>query len=287
MSGHRVASTRIRRAMWRMLAMLIAIVSIGVIIIDWQNDRRLPQPGTFDYPHTSAVAGQATVPPIAAIFWEVGVSAGPDARDATAMRTTIRTVLPHHFAAHTTDFFWIGSYLSDGSFVQVGYAVSWSDRTAHWFYCSFGLGGTPGPCKIGPSSSAGAAGQMHTYALVARPASQNGQWSWLATFDGKTIGTMLLSAGSTGLETPAIYVEQSAFVATEPLNDLGPAEFSPAIEISHASAGTAPSYVSPQHAFAMASSIDACGVYGVRVLATNDVEIGSQLPCLAIGQQVW
>lgn len=281
------AGNRLIGLLAQSLVMICIAATLAALILTWRTGH-LPSSRTdFALPHDTIAAGQTSATPAAAIFWQVGISAGSDAFGATAMRTSLRVVQPHHIAARTTDFFWIGSYLADGSFIQAGYEVPWNAPTPHWFFCAFNSDGTEGPCKVGPPGSGGAAGTVHTFSLAVKPADQAGQWDWVATMDSRAIGDMLRSAGSTGLEAPAVYIEQSAFVATPPVNDLGPVTFAPALEISKASEDAAPEYVAPQHAFATESSSAACPAYGVREMRVNDVEIGSGLPCLPTGQVLW
>ena len=71
-------------------------------------------------------------------FWQVGLEAGPEDEDSIGAQSTILTRLPQRVTVNTTNYFWVGAYLRDNSFVQVGYYVPWYDEShAGWFYCAF------------------------------------------------------------------------------------------------------------------------------------------------------
>ena len=200
------------------------------------------------------------------------------------MQTTIRTHIPSAIADKTADYFWIGAYLADRSFIQIGYAVSWYDHTPRWFYCAFDAAGVKGSCPQGPDRSAGPEGSWHSYTLQATPGETSGTWIWTARVDGKTIGSLIAHSGVTTASRIGIFAEQSAFTPHAPSNVLGPVEYRPAIEMATISAPGR--FRAPQDARAY-SSDQICPPYGIVAIGTNDVRLGSGLPCLLNGSNLW
>jgi hypothetical protein len=223
-------------------------------------------------------------------YWQVGLSAGPEAAAAVAMRTAIVTRLPQAVPERTTDYFWIGSYLADGSFIQVGYYVAWSDPgRAGWFYCAYTAAGVQGPCVYGPPGSAGSDGQTHTYALEAIPpdraaTAQPGSALWVAQVDGAVVGQFRWTSGTTGRHSPSIYAESSGFTPHLPTAQLGPVEFPGAVQTRTAD-GSA--YVTATHLQPMYAAPDVCPPYGVAVDGHGGVFLGSGLPCPAGDRWLW
>lgn len=215
-------------------------------------------------------------------YWQAGALAGAAAQHATGFRTTIRTHLPHVIADHTTDYFWIGSYLADGSFIQVGYAVPWYDHAPHWFYCAFTPSGVKGPCNFGGPQSAGPDQSWHTYALQATPTPPGAIWTVLV--DGRSVANFPFASGTTGDHTPGVYVEQSAFTPIMPINDLGPTEFAPAIVVQTVAH---PDYFAAPHAHSSYSSPGVCPAYGVGVARFNDLLLGTGIACPPDGADLW
>ncbi len=270
---------------WASFLITCVVIVAGVGVVNWRDQHQFNLPA-IPFPRIGIAITPAATPVTTARYWQTGVLAGGDATNATAMQTTIRTVQPNHIASQSTDYFWIGSYLADGSFIQVGYAVPWFDPEPRWFFCTFDPQGNEGPCPLGPPGSAGPSGAVHTYTLVAQPADQAGTWDWVASMDGQTIGDATLGAGDTGRQTPSIFVEQSSFAPLSATNDLGPVDFNPAIQFSHDTNGS-PDFSAPQHARPAYSSSSACPPFGVNVIASNAVQLGSQLSCLPTDTNLW
>ena len=218
-------------------------------------------------------------------YWQVGLSAGPEARNADGMRTTIRTRLPEAVADRTTDYFWVGAYLADGSFIQVGYYVSWYDRdAAGWFYCAFAANGRKGPCVYGPNGSAGANDTTHMYALeVALPAGgeRGGSPVWRALLDGKTVGRFAWTSDVTGANTPSVYAESSGFSPHPSDSQLGPVDFTVPLQVRLAGQTA---YISAAHLRPVYNAPDVCPPYGVAADGHGGSLIGSGLACAADGE---
>ena len=124
------------------------------------------------------------------VYWQIGLSSGAEDRHATGMRATIVTTLPQQVSENTTNYFWVGSYLSDGSFVQVGYYVAAHDTSdAGWFYCAFYANGKEGPCEYGQLGTVGVNGANHTYTLESASDPTSSGTIWRAELDGDLLGT--------------------------------------------------------------------------------------------------
>ncbi len=229
-----------------------------------------------------SAAGAAAAP--TALFWQVGIRATADGMASTAMRTTIRTQIPATIANQTNDYYWIGSYLADGSFIQVGYGVSGADHTAHWFYCSFTAQHQEGACPLGPPNSAGSVGSWHTYSLALTSQTARQQWVWTATMDNTVIGTITTDAASTGVMAPSVYAEVSAFHPILATNSLGQVEFHPAIQLRNQGDQR---YHTPQGATVAYSQANVCPPYGMSIIRANDVVFGNGLHCPPNGANGW
>lgn len=227
-------------------------------------------------------------------YWQVGMMAGPDASDASGMRASITTRLPQSVAAHTTNYYWIGSYLDDGSFVQAGYFVSWTDPTsAGWFYCAFTAAGSEGPCVYGPAGSAGAGGTTHTYTLetispatsAATPADVGpGTITWVAQVDSKPVGQFGWSSAETGNNSPSVFAESSGFTPHSAASQLGPVDFPAPIAVRAAGQST---YVVAAHLRPVYSAGDVCPPYGAAADGQGGVLLGSGLACPPVSQWLW
>ena len=255
---------------------LIAFCALWLAVFVWA----VPAAGTLLARQTAALSTGAvnslvrhTAQPHA--LWQVGVQAGADDTHATAMRATIGTRLPQHVAANTTSYYWVGSYLADGSFIQVGYYVPWyqSDQ-AGWFYCAFTRAGAKGPCAYGPLGSVAGTGSAHTYALAAA-SGPGGQPIWSATLDGRPLGSFAWSAGDTGAAGPSVYAESSATRPHAAESILGPVAVGGfAVRPDGAVTYRRVSVVYPAY-----SAGDVCPPYGVRALGRDSAVLGSGLGC--------
>ena len=139
-----------------------------------------------------------------------------------AANITIRTVYDKvNKDAHS---YWIGGYLSNGAFIQVGYLneVSTTDQPycCAWFYEYFPAGQSMCcPPVIGREGTAGPIGAWHTYSMAH---TGNGVWSFY--MDGKLLGsTPNLGTSSSGSHAPAGIAEVAQ--ASSNTDVLGPAEF--------------------------------------------------------------
>src|SRR5437867_4252865 len=104
--------------------------------------------------------------------------------------------------------YWVGGYISNGAFVQVGYLneVSTTNQPycCAWFYVYFPAGNS-GCCDpvIGPEGSAGPIGSWHNYTMAHKG---NGVWSFY--MDNRLLGSSdPLSATNSGTWAPAAIAE--------------------------------------------------------------------------------
>ena len=262
-----------------------ALLALALIASEWRQSLAQPTRNGHLVPlQAPTVLGAQTVIATAPEqYWQVGAMVDMDAHNFVGMRTRIRTRLPSHIADQTADYFWIGSYLADHSFIQVGYVVSWRDHSPRWFYCTFDSAGKQGPCPNGPVGSAGPVGSWHTYDLRASTGQSAGMWQWTVQVDGQTVGILPELAGSTGLAMPTVFAEQSAYAPHAATNDLGPVEFAPAFTLLPAGEQWQPA----TSARAVYSTQGTCPPYGVGVGGVNDILLGSHLTCLSDGTSLW
>jgi hypothetical protein len=210
-------------------------------------------------------------------YWQVGLAADSNSRHATGMRATIQTRVPQRVSKDTTDYFWIGSYLADGSFIQLGYYVPGYDNAhAGWFYCSFTASGREGPCTYGPSGSAGTDRSNHTYTLETAPAAAGQKARWRVELDGSQIGAFTWTTGETGTNAPVIYAESSGFDKHDSSNQLGPVDFAGGFAVR---GGGSAAYTRPAHAIVMYSAPNVCPPYGIASDGHGGTLLGSGLAC--------
>ncbi len=140
-----------------------------------------------------------------------------------AANVTIRTVYDKvNGDAHS---YWVGGYLSNGAFIQVGYLNEVTTTNlpfcCAWFYEYFPSSGN-GCCApvIGREGSAGPIGSWHTYSLI-----HVGSGVWSFYMDGRLLGsTPPIGATSSGSNHSPGAIAEVAQASTN-TDVLGPAEF--------------------------------------------------------------
>ena len=254
-----------RRATGPLLAGVLAAALI--VLLGCDGNLTIATGGTS----TAATAGPHAI-------WQVGLQAPPSDAHATALRVRMQTRLPQKVAANTTNYFWIGSYLSDGSFIQIGYYVPWyqSDQ-AGWFYCAFADPQSNGDCHDAALGTVDGGGSWHTYSLEAA-ADGGGAPGWAATFDGQQVGTFSWPAQDTGSHAPTIFAESSGNdPRATPGGDLGPVDFSQfTAQLSGQRDGRTITDGLPSY-----NAANVCPPFGIRADGHGGVLLGSGLNCPA------
>ena len=173
---------------------------------------------------------------------QVGAYGDPASQGSTSVSVAIRT---HTYKTRggELDYFWVGTDLSDGGFIQFGYSLQpgnyclrgeaisgdsicqgmWnninvSDARWQWQYW---------PDKywidyywgIGPANSAGINGTWHTYSIV--PNVKGTGWSF--QMDGKEVDYIIFPPSYTA--TPVKFIAEKGFSSQNKNETLGPVEF--------------------------------------------------------------
>src|SRR2546428_5335453 len=118
--------------------------------------------------------------------------------------------------------YWIGSDLSNGVFIQVGYLTEATSNNGQicctWFYEYFTTA-FPNPPVIGPAGSAGPIGSSHTYSMI-----HTGRGYWSFYMDNQRLGPPVYTgAEDSGKNAPAPTAEVAGAANNQDV--LGPAEF--------------------------------------------------------------
>lgn len=155
-------------------------------------------------------------------FWfQVGAIGDNSSAYFTGVNITIRTV--YDKVSQGGHSYWVGTFLSNEAFVQVGYVTTvTADNKPYccaWFYEYFPSLFDINPPVIGPAFSAGPIGSWHTYSML-----HVGDGLWSVYMDGTALGLPLpLGAKDSGPHGPAAIAEAAA--APSEADILGPAEF--------------------------------------------------------------
>ena len=163
-------------------------------------------------------------------YWfQIGAIGDSNSYNVDGSNITIRTVYDQ--VQNDAHSYWVGTLLSTGGFVQVGYlnGLSTTGQTycCAWFFETFYTPNCNCPPVIGPEGSAGPIGSWHTYSMV-----HTGSGVWSFYMDGNLLGKSplpgdknYLGAGATssGNQAPAGIAEVAQ--ATDNKDIIGPAEF--------------------------------------------------------------
>src|SRR5437660_3383877 len=216
------------RAFWITLAIISVAGLQSLIGLDhnqWtvnSNSRRIPQPLRQGPLQTTYALGS--------YYWfQIGASGDNNSYNADSANITIRTVYDQ--VRNDAHSYWVGTLLSTGGFVQVGYlnglSTTGQPYCCAWFFETFNTPNCDCPPIIGPEGSSGPIGSWHTYSMVH---AGNGVWSFY--MDGNLLGTSplpgsknYLGAGATssGNNAPAGIAEVAQAIDNK--DTIGPAEF--------------------------------------------------------------
>lgn len=217
------------------------------------------------------------------------------------IRTNAYDIENSHVSPPRLDYFWVGSNLGNGAFIQFGYVLEpgYYCLNGFWKHGEFTCTGgsdmiTNGDARWewqywpasnrtdfyyekGPADSAGSNGTWHSYSIVP---SSNGGWSF--SFDGKVIAS-INSEQSPSARPIAVVAEQ---VTTVTLARLGPVEFRNASFLR----------TDGWHQVSSLTALVGCAVntpctlpnpYGIVVLGPNDFVAGSGLQKHKDGELLW
>ncbi|HZY47607.1 MAG TPA: carboxypeptidase-like regulatory domain-containing protein, partial [Candidatus Bathyarchaeia archaeon] len=163
-------------------------------------------------------------------WYQIGAKGDSSSQNIDGAKVTIKTVYDQ--VRNDAHSYWIGTLLSTGGFVQVGYlnGLSTSNQPycCAWFFETFNTPSCDCPPVIGPEGSAGPIGSTHTYSMVH---DSLGIWSFY--MDGILLGKSPPStdpsylgdgATSSGGYSPAAIAEVAQTLDNKDI--IGPAEFS-------------------------------------------------------------
>jgi len=161
------------------------------------------------------------------LWFQQGAIGDQSTHNSVGASVMIRTVYDKvNNDAHS---YWVGSTLSNGAFVQVGYYNGLTTTNQYyccaWFYEFFPPNNSTSPPFIGPEGSAGPIGSWHTYTMNY---TSNGVWAFY--MDNQYLGSSTpagqkynLWSGSTGNNPIAALSEVAS--TTVRTDVIGPAEF--------------------------------------------------------------
>jgi hypothetical protein len=172
---------------------------------------------------------EATFAPSGYYWYQIGAIGDANSNNSDGSNVTIRTVYDQ--VRNDAHSYWVGTLLSTGGFVQVGYLNGLSTTgqayCCAWFFETFYTPKCSCPPVIGPEGSAGPVGSWHTYSMIH---TGNGIWSFY--MDGNLLGQsppptnpnyLGTGATSSGGHSPAGVAEVAQAIDNRDI--IGPAEF--------------------------------------------------------------
>ena len=179
--------------------------------------------------HEGPIQGVEQQTPTGAYWFQVGTEGDASSAGHYGASVMIRTVYDQ--ANNDAHSYWVGGYLANGAFIQVGYlttvSTDGSPYCCAWFYEYFeSQNSSCCPPIIGPEFSAGPMGSWHSYKM---DSNLNGTWSFymdgkLLTLPGSGTGTTPnLGTDNSGTHPPAALAEVAD--TSSDRDTLGPAEF--------------------------------------------------------------
>jgi len=217
-------------------ALRVALVVMGVIaslqsavVLDHNPLTVNSNPGLIPQPIRQGPL--ETTYALGGYYWfQIGAIGDSNSYNVDSANITIRTVYDQ--VRNDAHSYWVGTSLSTGGFVQVGYlnGLSTTSQTycCAWFFETFYTPSCTCPPTIGPEGSAGPIGSWHTYSMV-----HVGNGVWAFYMDRQLLGRSpppgdpsYLGAGATssgGKYAPAGIAEVAQAVDNKDI--IGPAEF--------------------------------------------------------------
>src|SRR5256712_9765411 len=217
------------RTFWITLAVISVAGLQSLIVLDhnpWtvnSNSDLIPQPIRQGPLQTTTYA-------LGSYYWfQIGAIGDRNSYNVDGANITIKTVYDQ--VRNDAHSYWIGTLLSTGGFVQVGYlnglSTTGQPYCCAWFFETFNTPNCDCPPIIGPEGSAGPIGSWHTYSMIH---TGNGVWSFY--MDSNLLGksplpseTTYLAAGATSSGNQAAAGIAEMAQASDNKDIIGPAEF--------------------------------------------------------------
>ena len=262
---------------------ILAIISLTVTAESYSStvnnireDKPLPIP--------QGPIGRVHASPGDPYWFQQGAVGDTSTYNSVGARVTIRTVFDKmNNDAHS---YWVGSILSNGAFVQVGYlnglTTSGGYYCCAWFYEFFPPGNTNSPPIIGPAGSAGPIGSSHTYTMNY---TNNNIWSFY--LDNQYLGSSpsagqqyYLGPGATNSGSHAVAALSEVAQASDANDVIGPAEFQRFQYETSPGGWTLVPYGKVHWGYGVTSSTNLSNPYSVTEIqgVPNDFLTGSGIP---------
>lgn len=272
--------TRTLRIALLILSVIVGLQSLTVlgknsVTVD-SNSSLIPQPIRQGPLQTTYALGS--------YYWfQIGAIGDSNSYNVDGTNLTIRTVYDQ--VQNDAHSYWVGTPLSTGGFVQVGYLNELSTTgqayCCAWFFETFYTPSCNCPPTIGPEGSAGPIGSWHTYSMV-----HVGNGVWAFYMDGQLLGKspppsdpnyLGASATSSGSNAPAGIAEVAQAIDNKDI--IGPAEFR-GVNIRQGGPWHQMSSAQSHCCFGFSSRTDLLNPYGVVEVESvdNDFLAGSKIP---------
>ena len=223
-----VSEFQMRTSLPSVIALLVLVTVVSMMPHIGSSGINVKRPLLIHQGQVQSIGEQA----LTGSYWfQVGASGDSSSSSHYGASVAIRTVYDQ--ANNDAHSYWVGGYLSNSAFIQVGYLTTLSTDgrpyCCAWFYEYFPSQSSPCcPPMIGPEFSAGPIGSWHSYKM---DSNLNGTWSFymddklLSLPSGNASGTTPnLGTNNSGTYPPAALAEVAD--ASNARDTLGPAEFS-------------------------------------------------------------
>jgi zinc-ribbon domain len=213
-----------------LLAVFLATLAIVTLFTaaETRPSSNIVPPGN-PVPIPQGPIGRAHTSPGDPYWFQQGAIGDSSTYSSVGASVMIRTVYDKmNNDAHS---YWVGSILSNGAFVQVGYLNGLTTTGQYyccaWFFEFFPSGNTNSPPIIGPAGSAGPIGSWHTYTM-----NYTGNYVWSFYIDNQYLGSSptsgqqyFLGTGDTNSGNHAVAALSEVAQASDDRDIIGPAEF--------------------------------------------------------------
>jgi hypothetical protein len=210
---------------------IIVLAVVGMILVGATGSNHVSSPKSQvsgqPLPIPQGPMGVSSATTSDPYWFQQGAIGDQSTHNSVGASVMIRTVYDKvNNDAHS---YWVGSILSNGAFVQVGYYNGLTTTNQYyccaWFYEFFPPNNSTSPPIIGPAGSAGPIGSWHTYTMNS---TSNGVWAFY--MDNQYLGSSTpagqkyeLGSSNTGNNPVAALSEVASTTARTDV--IGPAEF--------------------------------------------------------------